>query len=346
MAWHRSPLVYPAGVLSAASLVWTTWSLVDLLGAGPVGITVAAGADIIWASVLVADARGLRVNGRRWIVPFFGWVALLAVACFLTWHGISLGNAAMAVAGPFLPLGAKAIWMLAIADMRDPSALTDDELAALAVMERGMVFEEKQHRIEMRRREMGAELQIAEVGTDFRIEIMRQDKARALQRQRPLEIPPTLRDATPGHDAGHDTATGHHAEPRDRTPPVPHHPPIETPRVDRPNPRPALRPASPPAATPRHDTTRDTTTPPLTRTATHDTAPAKRSQTAPRTRKTGPSVRDTILASLRDGIDKDDKDTLRARVTEVHGDDVKPDTFRASLRRAVRELEQGEGFYP
>ncbi|WP_327300404.1 hypothetical protein [Streptomyces goshikiensis] len=215
-----SPLVVPATALSVASLVWTTWSLVDLLGAGPVGFTVAAGADVIWASVILAEARGLRVSGRTWIVPALGWAGILAVAGLLIWHGITKDSAAMAAAGPLLPLGAKAVWLLALADMRNPSALTDEERLKLAAIERGMVFEEAMHDIEMRRRRMGAELVLTEVAVDFDIEISRQEKGRELTRRRPLELPAspstsprtspseapddfasTIADASPSRDA-------------------------------------------------------------------------------------------------------------------------------------------------
>ncbi|MFF6903433.1 hypothetical protein [Streptomyces hydrogenans] len=173
-----------AAVLSLGSLIWTTWSLFDLLGAGWAGITVAGCADAVWGSVIYAEYRSVRIAGRRWPVAFFGWTALIAVACYLVWHGIDENNLAMAFAGPLLPIGAKAVWVLALADMRDPSALTDDENATIAQMERGLRLDEEKHRIEMRRREMNADLLLEEVETDFRIEIRRQDKARELTRRR------------------------------------------------------------------------------------------------------------------------------------------------------------------
>lgn len=189
-----TPLIGLAATLSLGSLTWTTVSLFDLLGAGPAGLSVALGADIVWGAVIYAEWRGVRVHGKRWPVTAFGWIALLAVAGFLVWHGIDRDSLAMAAAGPFLPLGAKVVWVLALASLRDPAALTDDELHALARMERGMAFEEAQHRIEMRRREMEAERQMAEVSVDFDIELMRQDKTRELTRRRPLEL--TAGDAT------------------------------------------------------------------------------------------------------------------------------------------------------
>ncbi|MFW3477483.1 hypothetical protein [Streptomyces microflavus] len=190
----------------------------DLLGAGPAGITVAACADAVWGSVIYAEYRGVRLAGRRWPVALFGWAALIAIAIFLVWHGIADNNLAMAFAGPFLPLGAKVIWALALADMRDPTALTDDEKNTLAEMERHMAFEEAQHLIEMRRREMGAERQMSEVSVDFDIELMRQDKTRELMRRRPIAL--TAGDAADDahriNDAPHnrhtlDTATGYTA---------------------------------------------------------------------------------------------------------------------------------------
>ena len=183
-----SPLIKLAAFLSVGSLIWTTWSLFDLLGAGPAGITVAACADAVWGSVIYAEYRGVRLAGRRWPVALFGWAALIAVGIFLVWHGVADNNLAMAFAGPFLPLGAKVVWALALADMRDPAALTDAEKATLAEMERGLVFEEAQHATEMRRRTMRAELLMSEVSTDFDIEVMRQDRARQLHRMRPLEL--------------------------------------------------------------------------------------------------------------------------------------------------------------
>jgi hypothetical protein len=183
-----SPLLYPAVFLSLASLAWTTWSLVDLLGTGWIGFTVAAGSDIVWGSVIIAEARGLRIAGRSWIVPTLGWTTLLIVAAFLASHGIARESIAMAAAGPFLPLGAKVVWALALADMRDPAALTHDELHQLAGMERGMVFEEREHDIRMRQQRMRADLLMSEVSTDFEIEAMRQDRARELRRRAPLAI--------------------------------------------------------------------------------------------------------------------------------------------------------------
>lgn len=222
-----TPLTGLAAILSVGSLIWTTVSLFDLLGAGPAGLSVALGADIVWGSVIYAEWRGVRVHGKRWPVTAFGWIALLAVAGFLVWHGLDRDSLAMAAAGPFLPLGAKVVWVLALAAMRDPAALTDEELHTLARMERGIAFEEAQHRIEMRRREMAAERQIAEVSTDFEIELMRQDQTRELTRRRPIAVAPhdapgitsRITDAPhPQHQAeAHDAVTAsqapHHALP-------------------------------------------------------------------------------------------------------------------------------------
>lgn len=193
-----TPLLVPAIALSGGSLAWTTWSLVDLLGAGHIGLTVAAGADIIWGAVILAEARSLtiRIKGHN-IVHAIGWFALLLVGALLAWHGIQRGSHAMAVAGPFLPLGAKVVWLLALADMRDPADFTDAERALLTDEERAMRFEEVRHQRELRRREMAAERLLAEVSVDFEIELARQDKGRELARRAPIAIAPITREPEP-----------------------------------------------------------------------------------------------------------------------------------------------------
>ncbi|MGW4703249.1 hypothetical protein [Streptomyces sp. NPDC004285] len=197
-SWVKTPLLIPAALLSGASLTWTTWSLVDLLGAGHIGITVAAGADIIWASVILAEARGLTIRIKDFnIVPAIGWASLVLVGILLAWHGIDRDARAMAVAGPLLPLGAKVVWLLALADMRDPADFTDGERAQLADEERAMRFEEVRHQRQLRRREMAAEHLLAEVSVDFEIELARLDKGRELARRAPIAIAPIAAEQTP-----------------------------------------------------------------------------------------------------------------------------------------------------
>lgn len=111
-----NPLVVLASTLSTASLTWTTWSLMDLLGVGPIGLTVALTADLIWASVIWCEYKRI---GNKWAVKIIGWIAVVIVGLFIAWHGISVGNDSMAVLGPFLTLGTKAVWEMALASMRD-----------------------------------------------------------------------------------------------------------------------------------------------------------------------------------------------------------------------------------
>ncbi|OKH91479.1 hypothetical protein [Streptomyces uncialis] len=199
MTTRISALAYPAAALSLASLAWTTWSLVDLLGTGPIGLTVAAGADIIWASVILAEARGLHIAGRRWAVPAVGWAALLVVAALLAWHGLDRDSAAMAIAGPFLPLGAKGIWALALADMRDPAALTPEQeaeihgvmrhaeyAARIAAAERALLDRRTDAAIDHIRAEARALL--ARDEADFEIRLERLGKEADLARRTPLAI--------------------------------------------------------------------------------------------------------------------------------------------------------------
>lgn len=203
--------VVAASVLSLASLVWTTYSVVDLLGAGPWGFTVAAGADIIWASILYAEYKGLEINGSRGAVIGIGWAAIASVVGLLVWHGLDESNIPMAVGGPLLPLGAKVVWLLAIAAHRDPTELTADQKAEVNNLMRESEYHarkaeaerekiRRQHEDELARIEMDselalarenseAELQIARGENDLKIDLSREEARRELARRTPLTIP-------------------------------------------------------------------------------------------------------------------------------------------------------------
>lgn len=105
-------------------------------------------------------------------------------------------------------------------------------------------------------------------------------------------------------------------------------------------------------ATPGHDAeTRDKQAPPYPPLPPSPPNPADRVQAD----NDGPkSIPDVILEALKEGVDKHDKATLRARVEQVHGPikekagegEVKGDTWRRSYTRAVTRFEKREGFYP
>lgn len=126
------PILIFASVLSIASLGWTTYSLLDLLSAGLIGVTVAATADIIWSAVIWCEYKGI---GPKVWVKAIGWIAVAIVGAFISWHGIAKDSAAMAVAGPFLTVGTKAVWELALIALKDPvkevTAKSEKDIALL-----------------------------------------------------------------------------------------------------------------------------------------------------------------------------------------------------------------------
>lgn len=159
--WRRNVLDAPflvkvAFFLTAASMGWTTWSIVDLLGAGPIGLTVAGTCDLIWAAVSYAAYKGYGPHRRKkdgtvkvqmWATHTIGWGVLLIVIGLLVWHGLEKHNTPMAVAGPLLPLGAKIVWWFAIPSMRDPLAPTQEQAEKLHNLERDSLVQEQQDRI-------------------------------------------------------------------------------------------------------------------------------------------------------------------------------------------------------
>lgn len=165
-----SPLIMLASLLSTASLAWTTYSVVDLLGIGPMGLTVAASLDIVWGAILYAEYKRIPLMGSRRATSIVGWSALAAVVALLVWHGKTLegsvvagemitaeGAMAVAAAGPLLPLGAKIVWLLAIGRHLNPAALTPEEEDELAAKERKTAKETRVAGIDQAQRQAQAE---------------------------------------------------------------------------------------------------------------------------------------------------------------------------------------------
>lgn len=154
-AWRKfSGLVFLACLLSLGSMIWTTYSLLDFYQVGGfdlantnwrdisvIGLSAAATADIAWSLTILAEYRGVRILVSGWgkerkdkkynILPLIGWIEVLFVTFLLIKHGQSMGNGTAAFAGA-LPILTKLSWMVALADLKDPAALTPDELEEIA----------------------------------------------------------------------------------------------------------------------------------------------------------------------------------------------------------------------
>lgn len=164
------PLVFAATGLSAASLAWTTWSLLDLLKVGWIGLTVAVSADVIWAALIWCEYKGI---GRPAFIKTIGWLTVLVVGGFIAGHGIMRNSPAMAIAGPFLTLGAKIVWEAALMAMKDPTAPTHKDQTKLDDQIRDINVETEQKRVETRREiaeeEARVEKKIAKIRADARL---------------------------------------------------------------------------------------------------------------------------------------------------------------------------------
>lgn len=184
MRGHLTPLTPVATFFTAVSLSWTGYSVTDLIHSGTWGLLAAVSVDGLWAVVQYLEYKG--IGGRT--TKALGWAALAGACTLLGYHAWSINWGAV-IASVLPPVVAKIAWIGDIRLRHNPAALTPEEVAALARMERGMVFEEREHDIRMRQQRMRAELLVSEVSTDFDIEVMRQDRARDLQRRAPLALP-------------------------------------------------------------------------------------------------------------------------------------------------------------
>lgn len=158
-AWANI-LVVASVILSCASVVWTTYSVLDLLNVGVIAVTVAATLDLVWISIQYAQHKAIPLMGRRRATEIAGWASIAAVVGLLVWHGVSLRGQtvagqyidsqtswAIAVASPMLPVGAKLVMMLAVARFRDPIALSPEDEDTLNSRRRQEVFAAREREI-------------------------------------------------------------------------------------------------------------------------------------------------------------------------------------------------------
>lgn len=156
---HRlTALVMMALVMSVGSLIWTTYSLLDLYQVGgvdlmnmelrdlsPVGLSAAATADLLWTITMIAQYRGVQILAR-WpfgknagrqvdILPLIGWIEVLFVAGLLAYHGSTMLEGAAAFAA-ILPIGTKVSWSMALADLRDPTEPSSEAKAQIEAIRR------------------------------------------------------------------------------------------------------------------------------------------------------------------------------------------------------------------
>lgn len=186
-----TPLLLLAIPLSLGSLTWTTFSLLDFFQVGGidprtmrfedlsiVGLSAAATADIGWSATMVAEYRGVRLTRSRLgfggrdqdqknLLPYIGWAEVLLVTLMLALHGKDMGNGE-AVFAAALPILTKLSWMMVIADLRDPSDLTDEmkltvaekkQRAKMRLAESEATAEEHKANLEAQRRQHEAELE-------------------------------------------------------------------------------------------------------------------------------------------------------------------------------------------
>lgn len=148
-----------ASILSIGSMGWTTFSLLDFFQPGgfdlahihlkdvnPMGLSAAATADIVWGGTILAAYRGVRIFAPVWkekgekvkridILPAIGWIEVLFIAGLLAKHGSTMASHGAAFAA-VLPIATKLAWMMALADLKDPDAPTEEDRQRSAAIRR------------------------------------------------------------------------------------------------------------------------------------------------------------------------------------------------------------------
>ncbi|MDX3247180.1 hypothetical protein [Streptomyces sp. ME18-1-4] len=173
----KPPILYGAAALAVASLVWSAYSITDLMDSGPYGLTVALAGDIGWITVLWAEANSVTIAGRTWPATVAGWLIAVGVGVLLAVHGAAADEhaTAQAIAGPFVVAVGKLVWLFALASMKDPAALTPEQEAEIHSVMRDSEYEARLHGAEIERIERAADTEIARINAEARTVLARDD---------------------------------------------------------------------------------------------------------------------------------------------------------------------------
>jgi len=189
---RQPPIVYGAALLSVLSLFWSAYAITDLMQSGRFGLSVALAGDIGWITVLWAEYKGITITGRRWPVTAAGWAIALGVAALLVIHGEQAGGHAQAVAGPFVVVTGKVVWVFALEALKDPTSPTAEQRTELDTLMRNSAHQSAmlhaRNKTVIDRIKAEAEITMARDETDFRVALDRAEKAAEIQRRTPLSI--------------------------------------------------------------------------------------------------------------------------------------------------------------
>jgi hypothetical protein len=193
------PILVGANLLAGLSLAWSAYAITDLMHSGPFGLSVAIAGDIGWITVLWAEYRGVTIGGKKWAAPAAGWLIAVGVAALLVLHGADEGSHAQAIAGPFVVLIGKLVWTFALASLRDPAALTPEQLDEIHDVMRQSEYTARLHHAQLGQLDRAADAEIARIKaearitlardeTDFEIALERIDKRARIERRSPIAL--------------------------------------------------------------------------------------------------------------------------------------------------------------
>lgn len=189
----RPAILYGAAVLAVLSLAWSAYAITDLMDSGKFGLSVALAGDIGWITVLWAEYKGVRIAGHRWPAAAAGWLIAAGVTVLLVIHGAEYSRA-QAIAGPFVVLVGKIVWLFALAALKDPTALTPEQEAEIHA-----VMRDSEHTARLSHARTDAAIAhirdqartvLARDEADFEIYLERLDKQAEIRRRTPLAIAP------------------------------------------------------------------------------------------------------------------------------------------------------------
>lgn len=306
-----------AAIFTAASAVWTLYSVWDMLGVGPVALTAGLGAEGLWVGGMLAyRVKPTRLTATAMIAGLVGTLAILSI------HGaMAYGWGGIVAAVP--PLAAELFWHVDGQLSADPAALTTEQqnqvnglirearyITAEAAAEQQR--EDAQHAAKLARIRRDGDLRMAEDRVDFEVHLERIGMQRQINRRAPLALPAPPSDG-PDWD-GPDKPPGHRV-------------PVSEDMLSAVREALAVMPDASPEDIARQ----------LQHAGVQPTEDTARGQqdggSGHSLHVPGESIAATVRRAVR--THGDNLDAVLSYVRRVHGEDVKPNTVAKTLKRVA-----------
>lgn len=190
-----------AVLMTAGSLVWTAYGIVDLLGGK--GIPVVIAVESLYLTLHYAEIKGVGGKKARKAIWVLGWIAAIALGAFLCVHAATEWGAMAAAPAAVPPLASKLLWWVDEQLLRRDSLEPTPEMKA----EHALKVRESEHEARMAEADINADaakevarlkalgaVAMSRSEVMFQVSLDRLNKEEEMRIREPLSLPPAVHE--------------------------------------------------------------------------------------------------------------------------------------------------------